>query len=76
MNDWPKKIDEEWPDLGNGRGRTTFGNSTKVYVEDMGRKLYNEFRISKLRVAKIISQKMDIKLRTVYSWIQNIDQDN
>ena len=38
----------------------------------MGKKIYEEFGWSKLRIAKVISKKMDIKVRTVYTWLKNI----
>ena len=74
MPEYPASIELEGAALSSGRTRTTFCDSTKQYVEELGKKIYEDFRFSKLRVAKVISQKMDIKLRTVYSWVKNIDK--
>ena len=40
MPEFPPALDTNLPAISSGRTRTTFGDSTKVYVEELGRKLY------------------------------------
>ena len=38
--EYPSTLDTNCPAISSGQTRTTFGDSTKVYVEELGRKLY------------------------------------
>ena len=40
MPEYTSPLDTDCPAISSGRTRTTFGDSTKVYVEELGRKLY------------------------------------
>ena len=56
--------------------RETFSSETKQHVRALGFRIREDFRYSKLKVARMLSKQLNIKLRTVYSWLNEDHEVN